>query len=222
MKPLQNPPPKKTKPRTAHRRQVSLPLSGREKLALFLRRTLPTAALHPDGEKLAKAAVCGVLTVLLSLLQTTVFARFRPFGAIPDLLLPMVVSIAMAEGEKWGAVCGLCAAFVIDSLGGSGFSLTPLLYASAGYFFPIITKLYLTDSIPVRLIYTAISCAGRAVATLFSLAAAYTSFDLSAILTGVILPEYASTFIMSLAVHFAVRAVLHPFHRSRAERVGTL
>ena len=217
----QQPTTKRTAPPTA-RRQRPLPLSARDKVSLFLRHTLHLPTLRPDGETVAKGAFCGVLILIFALLQTTVFARFRPFGAIPDLMLPLVIAIAMTEGEKWGAVCGLIAAYVIESLGGGDFSLLVLLYMAAGYFCPIITELYLTDSVPVRIIYTVGSTLARSVHTLFCLALTAVQFDLPALISGVVLPEIASSFVMAILPHVAVHLLLHPFHKSRSERITML
>lgn len=198
------------------------PLTRTERLSRYLRRTFHLPTLQPDGDFLARVGVCAALTILLALLQTTIFARFRPFGAIPDLMLPLVVAIGMTEGEQWGAVWGLIAAYMIESLGAGGISLLPLLYMPAGYFCPVLTELYLTDTPPVRLIYTAVCGIGRAVITLLYFAITSSVFDLPALLGDVTLPEYASTFVMSLPVHLIVYLSLHPFHKSRSERVGTL
>jgi hypothetical protein len=129
-------------------------------------------------EPIIRGLVCLLLISFFALLQTTLFARFCPFGAIPDLMLPLVIAIAMTEDEKWGAVCGIAAAFVIEAIGSSGAALLPLLYAAAGYFCPIITALYLTDSPPVRALYTAVSGIGRSFMTLIYLALYVTDFRL--------------------------------------------
>ena len=222
MKQRPNLPPGTNDRTPVHRRQRPLPLSPRDKVSLFLRRHLHIPVLRPDGETLGKAALCGGLILFFALLQTTVFARFRPFGAIPDLMLPLVIAIAMTEGEKWGAVCGIIAAFIIESIGADTISLMPLLYMPAGYFCPIITRLYLTDTVPVRLIYTALSGVGRAVLSLLRPAMRAQQFDLTVLFAEVVLPAYASTFLMAIPVHVLVRLAFHPFHKSRSERIGTL
>lgn len=193
-----------------------------ERAGAVLRALLPDMGFRIEEDTLLKGLLCAFLILFLALLQTTAFARFRLFGAIPDLMLPLVVAIAMREGERWGAVCGLAAAVVIQSLGASGPALLPLLYVPAGYFCPIITRLYLTDSAAVRLIYTAVCGVGRAIVTLFCLALTVDSFSLPQLLSGVIVPEYASTFVMSVPVHLAVRLLFRPFHKPRSERVETL
>lgn len=187
-----------------------------------IRQRFHLPEIRPDADALWRAVVCTVLMLLFALLQTTLFARFRPFGAIPDLMLPFVVAVGMAEGERWGAVFGIIAAFLIESLGAGGVSLLPLLYMPAGYFCPVVTKLYLTDSAPVRLIFTAVCGVGRAVMTLILLSLNVRDFSLLLLMKEVVLPEYAATFLFSVPVHLAVHAALRPFHKTRAERVTTL
>lgn len=217
----QSPNPERRTP-PLHRRQRPLPLSARDRLSIFLRKALHLPTLRPDGELVGKIAVCAVLTVLFALLQTTVFARFRPFGAIPDLMLPLVIAIGMTEGEKWGAVWGLIASFIIESLGAGGISLLPLLYMPAGFFCPVVTEMYLTDTPPVRIIFTAVSGLGRALITLIYLALTVRQFELPQLLRDIVFPEYASTFVVALFVHILVFLALRPFHKSRSERVTTL
>lgn len=191
---------------------------------LRLAKTKLTALpyLLPEGDVLLKGVVCGGMILFFALLQTTVFSRFRPFGAVPDLMLPLVIAIAMTEGEKWGSVCGIAAAFLIESLGSTGATLLPLLYAAAGYFCPILTMLYFTDSPPVRILYTAVSGIGRSLMTLLYLSLHVTDFSFLPLMGSVILPEYAATLCLSILPHLVVRFCLHPFHRSREERTGTV
>jgi cell shape-determining protein MreD len=188
----------------------------------FLIRALRIPQIHLDGFLIGKGMVCVALLLLFALLQTTLLARFRPFGAIPDLMLSAVIAIAMLEGEKWGCLIGMCAAFIIDALGGGAIHLLPLLYMPAGYFVPVATELYFTDSAPVRFLYSAIAGIGRAILTLMLLAMTVTDFSLPGLFLSVVLPEYASTLLLSIPVQILVRTVLHPFHKSRSERVGTI
>ena len=94
----------------------------------ILVRALRIPQIHLDGFLISKGIVCGALILLLALLQTTLLARFRPFGAIPDLMLSAVIAIAVLEGEKWGCLIGLLAALVIESMGGGAIQLLPLLF----------------------------------------------------------------------------------------------
>jgi hypothetical protein len=53
-----------------------------------------------DSEDIIKAFVIAALMVFFTILQTTLFTRFRPFGAVPDLMLPFVMATAAIEKEK--------------------------------------------------------------------------------------------------------------------------
>ena len=178
--------------------------------------------LLPEGDTIVKGLICGGLILVFALLQTTVFSRFRPFGAVPDLMLPLVIAIAMTEGEKWGSVCGIASAFLIESLGTAGTALLPLLYAAAGYFCPVITTLYMTDSGPVRALCTVVAGIGRSLMTVVYLILHVTDFRFFPLLGSVVLPEYAATVCLAVLPHLAVRICLRSFHRSRAERTGSL
>ena len=208
--------------RVRRRRKKTGLAAAWEKFHAVLHALLPDTGFRLEEDAIWKCVLCCVLVALLALLQTTLFARFRPFGAIPDLMLPFVVAFSMREGERWGAAAGLAAAFVIEALGSSGITLLPLLYVPVGYLCPIVTRLYLRDSIPVRLIYTAASGVGRAVFTLLYLAIHLPDFSSGALFGGVVLPEYASTFLLAMPVHLLVWLLFRPFHKPRSERVETL
>lgn len=224
MTPLQNKPAANRPP---VKKPVRKPPAAPQPLWVRLLRLLRTklAALPyllPEGDVIMKSVVCSLMILFFALLQTTVFSRFRPFGAVPDLMLPLVIAIAMTEGEKWGAVCGLTSAFLIESLGSTGATLLPLLYAAVGYFCPIFTTLYFTDSVPVRALYTLAAGVGRGLMTLLYLTLHKADLAFLPTMTTVILPEFFATLCLSVLAHLTVRFCLHPFHRSREERTGSV
>ncbi len=175
--------------------------------------------LSIDGESVKKAIVCAVLIIFFSLLQTTLFTRFRPFGAVPDLILPLVIAISMTEREKWGAVCGLLGAFIIESLGGSSLTLLPLLYMPAGYVCGILTIYYFRDSIAVRALYTGISSAARAIFTLIAILATASGVSVLDIFTEAIFPELIANLLFAFLPHVVARFALQPFNKSRDAKV---
>jgi hypothetical protein len=176
-------------------------------------------ALNMDGEAIAKGAVCALLINFFSLVQTTLFTRFRPFGAVPDLILPLIIAISMTEREKWGAVCGLVGAFVIESLGGSPLTLLPLLYMPAGYVCGLLTVHNFRDSAAVRALYTAVSSAGRAVFTLIAVILTVGDLPLTDALTRTVLPEFAANLLFAALPHAAAWLALRPFNKSRDAKV---
>ena len=112
-------------------------------------------------EPIIRALVCLVLISFFALLQTTLFTRFQPFGAVPDLMLPLVVAVSMIAREKWGAVTGLAAAFIIESLGGASVTILSLLYMPVGYICGLLTVYYFRDGFAVRALYTGVTALAR-------------------------------------------------------------
>jgi len=176
--------------------------------------------LSLDGESLAKGGVCALLLIFFALLQTTLFTRFRPFGAVPDLILPLVAAIGMTEKEKWGAVFGVIAAFVIESLGGSTVTLLPILYMPVGYFCGILTTYYFRDAFLVRGLYTLVTSGIRCVFTLAALAMTLGDFNLLTCLTDAVIPEFFASVLFAFLPHVAAKISLRPFHLTREERTG--
>lgn len=172
-----------------------------------------------DTDILWRVLVSAGLLIFFALLQTTIFARFRPFGAVPDLMLPLVIAVGMTEREKWGAVFGVAAAFVIESLGGAPVSLLALLYMPAGYLSGILTIEMFRDSFAVRLLFTAVGCALHMLFTLATLALTVEGFTFLRGLTGAVLPEFLSSMVFAALPHLLAKAALRVFHKPREERV---
>ncbi len=156
-------------------------------------------------EPIIRALVCLVLISFFALLQTTLFARFRPFGAVPDLLLPLVVAIAMTAREKWGAVSGIVAAFLIESLGGAAVTILALLYMPVGYICGLLTVYYFRDGLAVRALYTVVTALAKALFNLVILAMSMPSVSLPQAFWYVLIPEFLATVLFAFLPHVAVR-----------------
>jgi len=159
--------------------------------------------LSIESEPILRGLLMIALISLFALLQTTLLTRFRPFGAIPDLMLPLVVGIAMTAREKWGAAAGVTAAFVIESLGGATLTILPLLYMPVGYLCGIFSIHFFRDSFTVRAMYTVVSTLLRCLFTMIILYATtpHTSL-IDAILIAAI-PEFFATVLFAPLPHAA-------------------
>lgn len=173
-----------------------------------------------SSEGIIKGCVAGALLVVLAMLQVTVFTEFRLFGAVPDLMLPLVIAIAMSEGERWGGVFGLCAAFLIDCLGSTGITLLPLLYVPVGYAVGVLGTYYLRGSFTVRTIYTVCACVLKSIVTVICVVCTYDSPEFGRMMGGIVIPEFFSTLVLSVIPHFAAWLCLKGFHKTRADRVN--
>jgi len=168
-----------------------------------------------DADILIKSAIVGALLILFALLQTTLFSRFRPFGAVPDLILPLVVAVAMSEREKFGAIFGIVAAFVIESLGGGAVSILPILYMPVGYIVGALSVYYFRDSVVVRALYTVVTSLLRALFTIFTLLATVGGITFISLMGDAVLPELLANVIFATLPHFAVKLCLRPWNKNR-------
>ena len=156
-------------------------------------------------EPIIRALVCIMLISFFALLQTTLFTRFQPFGAVPDLLLPLVVAISMIAREKWGAVSGLIAAFVIESLGGVSITILSLLYMPVGYICGLLTVYYFRDGLAVRALYTGVTALARVLFSLLILVLSKPSVSLPNAILYVMIPEFFATVLFAFLPHLAVK-----------------
>ena len=156
-----------------------------------------------EKEPLLRSLLTAALILFFALLQTTLFTRFRPFGAVPDLMLTLVIGIGMTVGERYGAIAGIAAAFVIESLGGASLTILPLLYMPAGYVCGILTGQSFRDSIPVRAMFSGAGAVLRGLWTLFILCATAGNVSLPNVLTHAVLPEIAATVLFAFLPHAA-------------------
>ena len=163
-----------------------------------------------------------MLIAVLTLLQTTLFARYRPFGAIPDLLLPFVIAVAALERERWGAVVALIAAYVIDAAGGTEIMLLPLLYVPSAYAVGILTTHRFRDSFPVIVMYTVITSVLRGVVTFIIATVSVHGIAPAETLTTIVLPELGANLLLAAFPQILTRLCLRPFHKTRAQRTGDI
>lgn len=144
-----------------------------------------------------KYIVYAVASLFLILLRTTFFSRFRPFGASPDILIVAVAAIALYEGGRAGAVFGVAIGFVAEALGGVGIILLPPVYMLVGYLCGTVATDYYRRSWVLFLVFDVCAAAARAFVSLLYVMMTWHTFDLSAVLTSVILPEFLSTLALS-------------------------
>ncbi len=158
-----------------------------------------------EMEPIIRALVCLLLISFFALLQTTLFTRFKPFGAVPDLMLSLVVAIAMIAREKWGAVCGLAAAFIIESLGGATVTILSLLYMPAGYIIGLLSVYYFRDGAAVRAMYTGVTAAARSLFTMVILFMSTSNVSIPSALVHAAVPEFFATVLFAFLPHLAVK-----------------
>ncbi len=208
----------------AKREEPMQPLSLRDAVFAELkdRAQAIRMGIQVNSEDIIRGVICGCLMMLFALLQTTFFARFAPFGKVPDLMLVFVISIGVYEGEKWGSIVGLVAAFVIQALGSSGIGpeLLPLVYMPCGCAAGLLSKYYLRHTLPVNAVYIAVAAFLKSIVTVIT-ALLVLDATFADIITKIVIPEYFSTLVVSPIPLFAVWISFKKFHKTRAERTDS-
>ena len=173
-------------------------------------------------ERILCGIVCAALLILFAMLQTTVFSTLRPFGMTPDLMILFTLALSVSEGRRWGAVWGMAAAVLIESLDAPGMTLLPLLYMPVGYFGGVLCKYYFTGSAAVRALLTFAALPLRGIVTAVYTALSPISASAGEIFFEVVIPEAAATLLLAAPVHLLVYVCMRPFNRTRAEKVSDL
>lgn len=197
------------------------PLTLKEAVFAEIRDRLRTIRLgiQVNAEDIIRGVICGALMLLFALLQTTFFVRFAPFGKVPDLMLIFVLAIGVYEGEKWGSIVGLIAAFVIQAMGygGGGPEILSIIYMPVGCAAGLLSKYYLRHTLPVKALYVAVAAFIRSVATVIC-ALFVLDASVGQIIARIAIPEYFSTVLLSPVPFFIVWLSFRHFHKTRAER----
>ena len=148
-----------------------------------------------------------VLFLTVIVLQTTLFARIRVFGAIPDLAYVTLILIAYFCGREVGAVTGIAAGFAVDALGSVGISLLPVLYLFCGYVCGHFTRAVQPKRFVPYLTVLAAAIPVRTVITLIYICINYSTIHILELMVQNLLPEAAGTLLAALFLYYPVKMV---------------
>ena len=155
---------------------------------------------------------------LVAIIQCAFFSQLRLLPAVPDLILGLIVGIAMLDSQKAAVVTGLGAGFVIDAIGSSGLSLSPLFYMLIGAFCGALVKKMLPRFLSwvVNLFIFALA---KSLLTILNLLYLPGGFSFTDSLLSVLLPEFICTFIICLPMYFLVKLCMIPIDQKRQLRL---
>lgn len=101
------------------------------------------------------------LTIILNLiLQPTIVPYFDIFDVVPNTSLIIVVIIAILNGKKTGAICGLVIGLLQDIMFGVPIGINPFIYFFAGYLIGMAENVLSKESIIFPIIMTILSTIG--------------------------------------------------------------
>ena len=147
----------------------------------------------------------GILLILCSSLQVSLFGRFPLFGAIPDLMICTVLCVAYFRGRYAGCITGIAAGVIIEAIGVRGISLLPVVYMLFGYVAGHYSRAVYPKRLTVYLIYLACGLGLRALVTVGYACITYEFINLPQILVCAVLPEMGGTAIVGCVLYAPIK-----------------
>lgn len=164
-----------------------------------------------------KGLVWGCWLFVLVVAETSFFSLFRPFGAVPDLVLPAVIAIGIYDRERMGAIAGLVGGYLADALGGVGLSLSPLVYMLCGCFFALLAYSVLRRDFISWLVAVSVSLTVSGAASVICAYASVTNahFGVEDLFLRLLFPQFFSSVICGVGVYFLTKAIWNRFFNNR-------
>ena len=167
---------------------------------------------------LRRSLVFAPFIFLIAIIQCSFFSQLKILPAVPDLILGTVVGIAMLDSQRAAVVCGIGAGFVIDAIGSSGLSLSPLFYMLIGALCGALAKKMLPRFVSWALNLLIFSLA-KALFTMLNILLLPGGFSFTHTLLSTLLPEFICTFVVCLPIYFIVKLCMIPIDSKRQLRL---
>ncbi len=149
--------------------------------------------------------VISVCAILLAVLQVTLLAKFQLLGVTPDLILIFVLCTGFFMGRYTGAIVGIGAGFLIESVGGVGMTLLPLFYLFLGYVAGYFARTVYEKRFFTYGIYLSATLLYHVAITILDIALTHQAFHLGSILIRVVLPEAVMTGLWGMILYFPLK-----------------
>lgn len=165
---------------------------------------------HVAWQKILKKSIIWTLWLfVLALFQTTVLAEHRIFGAVPDIVLSAIVTIALFDGERTGTISGITGGIIIDALGGVKLSLSPFVYMVCGLIIALLTYYFLRSDFMSWLVSGACAFAFCGAASLINMySSVNTAFISSSMVwTEVLIPQFFASLLAGIPVFFLTKLI---------------
>ena len=151
---------------------------------------------------------CVLLAILLligAVLQTSVFGKLTYIGAVPDLMLCIVLCVSFFNGRHHGAITGLAAGALIETIASSGIVLLPFFYMLFGYITGHYARAVQPKRITAYLFYLMFALFLRAALTTLYACLIYQNIHLLQIFVHAVLPEMLATAIAGICLYLPLK-----------------
>jgi rod shape-determining protein MreD len=170
----------------------------------------------------ADAVKAAALLFVAAVVQVSLLSSIEVAGAVPDLLLVALLSVALLRGSLFGAICGFAAGLVLDTAQLQTLGVTSLLYTVGAYWIGRYGETTGRDRGHAPFVSVGI------VTVLYAIGALLLHYLLGqggsarAVLVDGILPSLAFNLVLTAPVYALVRRLLRPAERMEAQEVRLL
>ena len=170
----------------------------------------------------ADAVKAAALLFLAAVIQVSLLSSIEVAGAVPDLLLVTLLSVALLRGSLFGAICGFAAGLVLDTAQLQTLGVTSLLYTVGAYWIGRYGETTGRDRGHAPFVSVGI------VTVLYAIGALLLHYLLGqggsarAVLVDGILPSLAFNLVLTAPVYALVRRLLRPTELLEAQEVRLL
>ncbi|MBO5702562.1 MAG: hypothetical protein J6S71_08990 [Clostridia bacterium] len=167
-----------------------------------------------SSQVLGKILLFALPVFLSGVIQSSFFAASGLFDTTPDLLLISVIGLAIFDGERSGAIAGICAGVLAEAFGSGAYMMFfPLFYMLCGYFFGVVSRIFLNRNFASWLLYMLIGAGLRGLLSVIHSMFSEVDVNLFLIFTEIVIPEYFLTLLCSVPMYFLIRMTVRPFHK---------
>lgn len=155
-----------------------------------------------------RAVWVGTVLFLLCVMQTTVFGRWKLFGAVPDLMLAAVVLLGYCRGREEGAIAGIAAGVFLAALGSVGVTVAPVFYMVIGYICGYFARAVYPKRFETYLFFLGVSLPFGSIRTVIQACLTHDNPRPAMLFLYAILPELFGTLLCGAVLFFPLRALL--------------
>ncbi len=148
--------------------------------------------------------IYGIMFFILGVAQCSFFNELSFLSAVPNIVLGGVAAIALFDSQRTAVICGIVSGFMIDALGGSGVSLSPVALLCVALLCSEIAKKMLPSIISWVIILLPAALLGS-LFTVVNILLSVGKFSFTAVFKTVLLPELILTVIFSIPLFFIVK-----------------
>ncbi len=167
----------------------------------------PKIAANIKLETAKRILIFSIATLLLGCAQCSFFSVLNICPRTPDLILGLILAVALCDNDRSAMALAVGAGFFIDAIGGSGVSLSPLIYFIYAVIISAVSQ-KMMKSFPSFLLLLLPSLLYRALITVTMTVLVGSSISGATMIT--VLLEALCTFVLCLPIYPIMRLATKP------------